>query len=208
MSENDSSYSSNNESPLLVYKAWLEIEEKNFNKALLILAEAIKKFPFYPTAYFIYAMAFAHNREITLAKEMISKGDSLLGEHSTADYYYQLIENISKDEEEQKPIFEDTINEILNETFLDQNIYADIEDIELFNEVEDLKLDKANFNQPNKIPIITETMAEIYFSQNKFEEAIDVYTKLIDLKPEQSNKFNQRIFEIQNKIESLKNKIN
>lgn len=204
MSEIDSSYSTNNESPSIVCKAWQEIEEKNFNKALLILAEAIKKFPFYPTPYFIYAIALAHNKEITLAKEMISKGDSLLGEHTTTDYYYRLIENISKDEEVQNPIFEDTINEILNESFSDQNIYADIEDIELMNEVENLKLDEENFQQPNKIPIITETMAEIYFSQNKFEEAIDIYTKLIDLKPEQSVKFNQRIFEIQNKIESSK----
>ncbi|MGB2958933.1 MAG: tetratricopeptide repeat protein [Bacteroidota bacterium] len=45
--------------------------------------------------------------------------------------------------------------------------------------------------------IVTETLAEIYASQNEFHEAIKAYRKLLELRPEEAPRYEKRLAELQ-----------
>jgi tetratricopeptide (TPR) repeat protein len=45
--------------------------------------------------------------------------------------------------------------------------------------------------------IVTETLAEIYASQNEFEEAIKAYRKLLELRPEEAARYEKRLAELE-----------
>ena len=53
---------------------------------------------------------------------------------------------------------------------------------------------------------MTETLAEIYASQENYEEAIEIYEKLKNIKPDLTDKFNNRINELKTAIENKKQK--
>jgi len=45
--------------------------------------------------------------------------------------------------------------------------------------------------------IVTETLAEIYASQNEFQEAIKAYRKLLELRPEEAARYEKRLAELE-----------
>jgi tetratricopeptide (TPR) repeat protein len=45
--------------------------------------------------------------------------------------------------------------------------------------------------------IVTETLAEIYASQNEFHEAIKAYRKLLELRPEEAARYEKRLAELE-----------
>lgn len=197
-------YEFNTDSPLITYKASKEIEAKNYKGALKLLSVAIEKFPKHATAYFLHSLASAHNNDFETAKDILSKGDDLFGEKSTTEYYLGLIEKIKRESEGISVSFDDTVNDVLNEAFIEQ------EDFDTESEVDLLKDD---FDQSLKVvdnseteSIVTETLAEIYASQNNYDEAIDIFEKLKIVKPELKEKFENRIEDIKLEIENKKQK--
>lgn len=197
-------YEFNKESPLITYKATRELEAKNYKNALELLSSAIEKYPYHPTPYFQYALALAHNKQYDLAKDFLSKGDNLLGEQETLNYYSNLIEAVKREENGISAIFDDTINEVLGESFIEH---------EQFN-TDNIDLIDDHYNKPTQVDnsnsaetsIVTETLAEIYASQENYEEAIEIYEKLQIIKPDLSEKFNNRINELKAVIENKKQK--
>jgi len=185
-------YEFNKESPLITYKASKELEAKNYSKALELLSSAIEKYPYHATAYFLLALALAHNNEFEKAKEFLSKGDDLLGEKSTTEYYLGLIEKIKRESEGISVNLDDTISEVLNESFIEPEDFNTENELELLND----SFEKAE--QPENITfeqnsIVTETLAEIYASQNNYEESLEIYEKLKIIKPDMTEKFDNRM---------------
>jgi len=198
-------YEFNNNSPLITYKAAKELEAKNYPEALELLLRAIKKYPYYATTYFVCSTALAHNNEFEKAKEMLSKGNDLLGERATFDYYSELIDKIRRESNGIGINFDDAVNEILNESFLEPEDFDTSTDLELLDEnPESSKPVNTRSNEENSI--ITETLAEIYASQNNFEEALEIYEKLKTIKPELVEKFDSRIAELKIAMDNKKNK--
>jgi tetratricopeptide (TPR) repeat protein len=198
-------YEFNKESPLITYKASKELEAENYSKALELLSSAVVKYPYHATAHFLLALTFAHNNEFEKAKKFVSTGNDLLRDKKTADYYLNMIEHIKRESEGISVSFDDTINEVLNESFIEP------EDFNTESELEQLENTFENSNQSENInfeqnSIVTETLAEIYASQNNYEESLEIYEKLKIIKPELTEKFDIRIAELNQAIEIKKQK--
>jgi tetratricopeptide (TPR) repeat protein len=198
-------YEFNKESPLMTYKGTKELEAKNYSKAAELLAEAIEKFPDHATPYFQYSLALANQNEFEKAKEILTKGDYLLGDKDTFNYYSNLIESIKRDAEGITVSFDETVNEVLEESFIEPERFNRENEIDIFEENHEKGKteEKLDFDQS---PIVTETLAEIYASQNNYEEAIEVYEKLKNIKPELTDRFNNRISQLNIELENKKQK--
>lgn len=198
-------YEFNKDSPLVVYQASKAIDINDYSKALKLLTSAVDKFPYYPTPYFLLAVAHAHNKEYEKAKEFLTKGNNLFKENETYKYYLSEVEKIKRMAEGIPADFEDTVKDVLNESFLEPEDFDSSTDLHLLDE-EFKQNEHANIDNFDQQSIVTETLAEIYASQNNFEEAIDIFEKLKDLKPELTERFDNRIKELNEAIENKKQK--
>ena len=198
-------YEFNKDSPLMTYKASRELEAKNYPKALELLSTAIEKYPFHPTAYFLLALALAHNNQFDKAKEMLSIGDDLLNEKNTSEFYTNAVEKIRLEKQGISVSFDDTVNDVLDEAFIEPNEFNPVEELALIDDEFEQNTTETHF-QPEENSIVTETLAEIYASQSNFDEALEIYEKLKTIKPELSEKFDSRIDELQIAIENKKQK--
>lgn len=198
-------YEFNRDSPLITYKATKELEAKNYSKALDLLATAIEKYPEHATTYFIYSLALAHDKQYDKAIEIIQIGDAILKNPDTKKYYQNMVEKIKREAAGISLNFDDTVNDILDETFLEPEEFNTLKDLELLDEdlVDEEPPVEQHFEQNS---IVTETLAEIYASQGNFEEAIDILEKLKEIKPELTEKFENRITELNILIENKKHK--
>jgi tetratricopeptide (TPR) repeat protein len=194
-------YEFNKESPLITYIACKELEAKNFETAIELFSTAIEKFPNHAITYFLYSLALAHNNKFAKAKEMITKGDSLLKNKSTSDYYLDKITKIKLESEGIVMGFDDTVSNLLNEAFNENKEFdSDEDEFDLLNDNDIINSDSA------AEPIVTETLAEIYASQGNYEEAIEIYNKLKIIKPQQHQKIETRIAELNVSLENKKQK--
>ncbi len=87
-------YEFNQDSPLFARVAAGEIAEKNYDQAKEILEDGIKKYPNYPTAYFIYAEVLARLSDYVNAVDAVEKGGSILDVEETKEYYLTRVEEI------------------------------------------------------------------------------------------------------------------
>lgn len=197
-------YEFNKESPLMTYKATREMETQNYSKALELLSSAINKYPYHPTAYFMYALALAHNNQFDLAQDMLQKGNDILGEKATVDYYSEQVAKIKLGKQGISVSFEDTVSDILDEVFIEPNDFNTEEELALFDE--NFRTNTETNFHPEENAIVTETLAEIYASQENYNEALEIYQRLKTLKPELLEKFSSRIEELNFAIDNKKHK--
>lgn len=190
-------YEFNKESPLIVYEAAKELEKKNFEKSLELFEKASYKFPFHPTVFFLKAVAFAYTGQFDLAGESLIKGDNLLGDKSTLEYYHRQIENVRLNQDNLNIDLFDLDNEQYSSEIADVD-FDNIDSSQLISD-EEFNFSKNKFDTE---PIITETLAEIYASQGNYFESLEIFEKLKNIKPELSNKFEARIREIKSIIEN------
>ncbi|MCB0746541.1 MAG: tetratricopeptide repeat-containing protein [Ignavibacteriales bacterium] len=196
-------YEFNKDSPLITYEASKELDNKNYEGALKLLEAAANKYPYHPTVYFLNGIALAHKNQFELAKENIIKGDNLLNEKSTFDFYLKEIERIKLKKEGIDLTMDNTGENILDNPIIDKTISEKKNDFDFL----DKETDEPKINELKKVkPIVTETLAEIYASQGNYKEALDIYEKLKIVKPELSEKFDNRIREISLAIENKKTK--
>ena len=195
----------NKESPLITYKASKELDAKNYSKALDLIASANEKFPNHILTYFIYSLALAYNKKYTEAEEILKQGHARLGDENTYNYYLNKIDIIKREAEGISLSFDDTVNQVLDETFLEPEEFETERNFELLDE--DIDAIDENYSKGmEETSIVTETLAEIYASQENFEEALDIYEKLKKLKPEFEEKFTSRIEELNKAIQNKKQK--
>jgi len=198
-------YEFNSESPLITYMATRELEAKNYSKAVELLSTAIDKYPNHVTPYFQCAVALAHENQFEKARDYLAKGNNLLGEEETLNYYSTLVDSIKREADGISVNFDDTINEVLEESFIEPEQFGTTDDFDLADESVKNKQED-NSSGFEETSIVTETLAEIYASQSNFEEAIEIYEKLKDIKPENIDRFNNRINELKIIAENKKQK--
>jgi len=199
-------YEFNKNSPLIVYKASKEIEDRNISNAIELLNSSIKKYPYYSTAYFLLATALAYNNQYKEAEIMVTRGNILLDEKETAKYYLGKIKKIKKENEGIDNNFSETIDEVLDKSLEDDYKFYDFDDLGDNKVITSKKIEKENLTK-SKISngtIVTETLAEIYHAQGNYVEALDIYERLIKLQPGKIDIFNKKILEINNTIISKK----
>jgi len=203
-------YEFNKTSPLFSRIAGYEIEHGNYLYAIEILEKGMEIHKDYPTAYFIYALAKAYSGDINRAKEAVEKGSALLSSDLAFEYYNKKIDEIIAERNSiavtKRPAF---VNE--KEPAVEENKYFNLEDkLDILAE----ELSKAkikvvtdeNYDKELKIPeykgkkIVSETLAGIYSSQKKYEEAISVYKELILIHPEKEDYYIQKIVDIETQM--------
>ena len=198
-------YEFNQDSSLFARLAASEIEDKNYREAIELLEKGIKKFPSYPTAKLIYAVALAYQGKIKEAKSAVESVRGLYNCESTAQFYLNKIDEIDRD---QNSISGSARFSFVPGSFNDDN---DVFENRLGSIAEELKNAKIKIDtsiagditpKPEEAPskqIVSETMARIYESQGKFGEAILIYEELVIAEPEKSEYFIGKIEQIKNR---------
>ncbi len=212
-------YEFDNDSPLFARVAHHYLESKDITKAEEVLEHGLSLYPDYPTAHIVMGKVALVKGEYDKAKEHFLTASNLLNSSETLVYYNNKIESIISKEEELKestrtPFFDEEIfNTALDENLADEQIeeLQDNDELEkLAKEIRKAKIPKQNlihdeqedfnFEFKNK-EIVSETLAGIYFAQGNFNEAIDMYQKLIKIHPEKEMIFNAKILEIKTILE-------
>lgn len=212
-------YEFDNDSPLFARVAHYYLETKDIVKAEEVLEHGLSIYPDYPTAHIVMGKVALVKGEYDKAKEHFLTASKLLNSSETLAYYNNKIESIISKEEELKdssrtPFFDEEIfNTTLEDVVTDEEIEEskDNDELEkLAKEIRKAKIPKQkliqyeqeeyNFEFKNK-EIVSETLAGIYFAQGNFNEAVDMYQKLIKIHPEKEMIFNAKILEIKAIIE-------
>lgn len=206
-------YEFNNKSPLFARVADNCIKNNEVDLAISILEHGLKIYPNYPTGYFILGMALANNGRINEAKEIILTGNKLLNSDSSKDFYIEKIDEMAENESRISPTkhsdFLENESEPIEET---NNKISEIDLDELASKISKAKKIKVDNNKAidenaykinyDSSIIASETLADIYIEQGSFNEAIETYAKLIDIRPEKKEIYEMKIAEIKKRLDS------
>lgn len=191
-------YEFNNDSSLFARLAASEIENKNYHNAIEILEKGIKKFPSYPTANFIYAIALAYQGKISESIAVIKRTRNIFPCEETILYYVNKVNRIDRD---QNSFAESSRVSFLPDDFGKKDSFED----KLASIAEELKKARISITSPvagdispkeETAPsrqIVSETMAKILTAQGNFKEAASVYKELANLEPEKADYYNSLI---------------
>ena len=223
-------YEYNKNSPLFVRVANSELEKNNIDEAIEILDTGLRIFKEHPTANLLLGKAYALNGRYSDALGLFQKASKILRSDRTYDYYANELETIRKQRslfettkgkaflnssiDSELSISDDDIYYTDTETTSSDDLVASIDERleQLAEEISKAKLshsfekgysDKNLLdNLPGDNLILSETLAEIYLSQNELDEAIRVYEKLINKDASKYEYYTGKIIEIRSKLES------
>jgi len=220
-------YKNNNNSALFVRTAQYQLENNNIDAAIEILNKGLKVYPDHPVAYLLLGKAYIMLGNYNLAEEFIRKGSSLIQCRDTYDYYLgeaaktrdqRSMFNLTRDKLFAKPVAENDSME-QRKAVLEDHQPKDSKELQnriddrferLVSTVSKVKaLDKkdsegteTNKNNPETTLLVSETLAEIYCTQGEFNEAINVYEKLIKRDPGKTDYYSKKIEEIRKNLNS------
>ena len=222
-------YEYNKNSPLFVNVANTELEKNNIDEAIEILDAGLRIYKEHPTANLLLGKAYALSGKYSDALELFQKGSDILRSDKTNDYYLNELESIRKQRslfettkgnaffnssiDSENSISDDDIFYTDTETSASEDVVAAIDERleQLAEEISKAKLSHSfeksssdadlldNLSGDNLI--LSETLAEIYLSQNEHDEAIRVYEKLIKKDASKYEYYNGKINEIRSKLE-------
>ena len=220
-------YKNNTNSALFVRTAQYQLENNNIDAAIEILNKGLKIYPDHPVAYLLLGKAYIMLGNYNLAEEFIRKGSSLIQCRDTYDYYLgeaaktrdqRSMFNLTRDKLFAKPVAENDSME-QRKAVLEDHQPKDSKELQnriddrferLVSTVSKVKaLDKkdsegteTNKNNPETTLLVSETLAEIYCTQGEFNEAINVYEKLIKRDPGKKDYYSKKIEEIRKSLNS------
>lgn len=223
-------YEYNKKTPLFVRVAKRELDLQNVQHAIDIIQSGLELFPDNPTALLLLGKAYALNGNYETAMEYFRQGSELIDCSATLDFYKNEIETLKKQrtltETVRSNVFSEYKAEDVNikpETE-NEKIDEDKQSIAKFTESIDEKLDqlakeisKAKISIASQSDItdseflskisgdnliISETLAKIYLAQEEYNEAIQVYEKLIKKEPARYEYFTEKINEIRAKMKT------
>lgn len=215
-------YEFNNDSPLFARVAAKHFDEGDTEEAISILEAGLEKYPNYPTAYLIYAIALATNGRRGEALKAIRKASDIFDEPETINYYIDRIDRMPKnlsffeetkevEEEPEEPTEPDS-------TEPEQPSQTDEEDLEKLAEllkkapaIKESKDDEIEVSEPETEEeakdegflgksLVSETLAKIYFNQGNYREALSIYETLLDIHPQRKEYYEQKIQQIKTQM--------
>lgn len=165
-------YKFDNSTPLFAVVAQKHLEENKLDLAEKILTKGISDFPDYATAYFILAQVLFKMNKPEEAKEAYEKGYSLFENEQTKIFFEDLFSGSELEKEEENPILKEINEEILPEK---------------------------EATEPEE-EFISDTLAAVYFAQGAFQEAMDMYEKLMEKHPDKHDFYSEKIEEVKQKL--------
>ncbi len=218
-------YEFNNNSPLFARVAQILLRTGEIEKSLSVMEVGISKYPAYASAYFIYGQILAKLERFDDARRMIIKGGEILGAGDTVEYYLDLIEikedkdNTSQTEESRRVQFDSEDIEEGKPNNDSSELSDQADDLEfLANALQNAKIpvirqeeeidDYKEEYQPEEHisdannPLVSETLAGIYFEQGNLLEALELYETLLEQHPDKYGFYMKKINEINHLLES------
>ncbi|HET56039.1 MAG TPA: tetratricopeptide repeat protein [Ignavibacteria bacterium] len=183
-------YEFNNNSPLFARVAESELKNGNIEQAITILENGFNNFPDYITARLIFVEALAKKGEYKKVIDIMEELRPQLDDDELINYYLEKIE----EERANLEVEEDILHAERKSLEDDLENIADVISKAKIPPVDENKSNQNNedFSSMGK-QFISETLANIYFSQGNYNEALEIYQKLLEISP--------------NKVEHLKEKI-
>ena len=224
-------YEFNKRSPLFIRKADEEIRNNQIESAVEILIAGLKIYPEYAAAYFILGRAYSLLGQFNFALKSIKTGSNLINSTKTYDYYLKEIDSARKqrslfDSTSRTSFFSSEIESAQPVIFpedkkekedklqpKENNQFVNIEDRldEVAKQISGARLNESTSNLDYELSnidnfidqdmFVSETLAKIYVNQGEFQEAIDVYQKLIKKTPSKQEYYLQKISELQSQLE-------
>ncbi len=202
-----------NSSPLFTRKANKLIELNNIEEAIRTLETGLQLFPDYPTAFVLLGRCLSligdyeksiHNYKI--AASLIDSEDSLIAFYAEVELLqkmrspFTLSKKSTSVEEDLHLNFDGDENKTIakNDDLLDLARKISGARIEVVEE----DIPETDSDLEEEPLIISETLAKIYTSQEKYQEAISVYRLLIQKYPSKQNYFEEIISGLQNRLNS------
>ena len=217
----DNNSNSNNDTLPFTILAENEINNGNTEKAIDILNNGIQNFSNYPSSYLLYGEALLTIGKVHEAKDAFKTGTDLLGFQDTTDYYMNLIPETDEDTPpeitEVSQIDKDISLENVDAPAEIENKPAENENelVELADQLSNARMDiphaqvtptEIKKDTENDSPLspgrslVSETLARIYFSQENYSEAKEIYETLIEIQPEREDYYRNKLEEIEMKL--------
>ncbi|MFA6981328.1 MAG: tetratricopeptide repeat protein [Ignavibacteriaceae bacterium] len=214
-------YEYNKKSPLFVREANTEIFVNNVEKAVEILTQGLRLFPNYPTAHIVLAKALTMLGQYDEALASFKKGCGLINSETSYNFFAEEVAASKKlrsafgkipprqpftfengfDEEKSAADVYDSEPLIVENNFEDRldEIAEQIAAIKMPPPSHQTREIEKDSDFPSEVKIASETLAKIYVAQGEFNEAIDMYKRLIPKNPAKKEYFLTRISELQAK---------
>jgi tetratricopeptide (TPR) repeat protein len=222
-------YEYNKKSLMFIRAADIQISNNNLQIALDILSDGLKLYPDYPTAYLLLGKILVLQGEYTKAEKAFTKGAEILNNKSTLDYYINDMEKLRSGDSHftvsrRVSFASDELNELIDENNVNidefisgskpKNKNREFEDRldDLAKEISGIKIIVDENLPVSEKPagtiyqdqeIVTETMANIYLSQRKFREAVNIFEKLKIKLPSRNDYFQKKIDEVKMQMNNL-----
>lgn len=184
-------YELNPKSPLFARIAFDMLNNGEFENAISILEKGIEIFENYPTPYFIMGTAFLKVGREAEAADLFQKGNSLVNDSSTHNFYSKLISENKEIDNKSDELEE--LEVVLKKAKIEVNPEEDFQDF---------AINESNENDDFTPPkgLVSETLASIYFDQSNYKEAKAIYETLIEIQPERADYFQSKILEIESRM--------
>ena len=149
-----------------------------------LLERHLEKFPTDTSAQILLCKTYAQLGKYHQAVQHLKSASDIIHSPKTFDFYLQEIESIQRRE---KTIYN-----------IDDLKHADVK---IPFETHDGNLTPADEPKTYETLLVSETLAKIYISQGELKEAIKIYEKLIERKPENKEKYLHSIEELKSRLE-------
>lgn len=183
-------YEYDNDSPLFARVAESEINEGNVESAIQIIESGLKKYPDYVNAYLVYAETLARLNKFDKVIDTMEKVKELIDDEKTINYYLEHFEEIRSTARGN-----------------DENDSSEDDYGALAEKIKKAKMPKMDeaaevkpFHDNSNRSIVSETLAGIYYSQGSYNEALEMYEKLLESNPNKAGFYREKINEIKNLI--------
>lgn len=172
-------------SALAVRLASINYESGNYEAVVNMLEEYIANQPDVPCALIILSNAYAQLGRFQLAVQNLKKAAEIIRCPQTFNYYLQEFEKIKSQE---KIVFDSSLNKPT--------------DFKISENFHENKLNSKSEEDTFEGLLVSETLANIYISQGEFKEAIKIYEKLIERKPDNKQKYLDAIEELNSRLKT------
>lgn len=173
-------YEFNKSSPLFARVAEAELNDGHVDQAMKILEEGFNNYPDYITARLIFVEALAKKGEYKKVIDIMEELRPSLDDDELINYYLEKIE-----EERAKTEIEKDF--LLGEKKSLEDNLENLAEVISKAKIPPVDANKSNKNNEDFSSMgkqfISETLANIYFSQGNYNEALEIYQKLLEISP-------------------------
>lgn len=171
----------NADSNPVIHLAESEYEQENYSQAAEILERNLPDI----SAQILLSKTYTHLGKYHLALQNLKSACETIHSPQTFDFYLKEIENIKQ----------------LGEVRFDSGS-TQPPDFTIPDESEQKQSTLIDETKTYESLLVSETLANIYISQGELKEAIKIYEKLIERKPENKEKYLQSIEELKSRLGS------